>query len=164
MVITCKYCGNQCDKKTGHVNRALKTNAKLFCSRACFGLDKRISLEEKKLIKKEYDKEYRLKNSEKKKQYGKEYHKKTYDPIKASVDRKAKMHIHVERMRQPKWVEYKKKYDKIRQAKLNYGEFWESALLIRNIEANYENKEAIQINNLNNKSQKRKRRWQSKQS
>lgn len=68
MIIICEQCGKEHEKRTGHVNRARKLGARLFCSQACFGLSKRTTLEEKKKIKAEYDIIYNKLNEEKRKQ------------------------------------------------------------------------------------------------
>lgn len=165
MKIVCAYCNKESERKTGHVNRAIKLNRSLFCNRICAGLNRRkfLTEEQKKQIKKEYDIAYRAKNLEIKKQKAHEYHKKTYNPKKAAIERKAKMHLHIERMRQPKWVEYKKNYDRKRHAKMRYAEFWECFLLVEEIQSQYDDKEVRKINNLHNKSIKRKRQWQRTQ-
>lgn len=162
MKIVCAYCNKESERQAGHVNRAIKLNSPLFCNRTCAGLNRRKNLtdEQKKQIKKEYDVAYRAKNLEVKRKKAHEYHKKTYDPQKAAIERKAKMHLHIARMRQPKWVEYKKNYDKKRQAQMRYGELWECFLLVEEIQSQYDDREVRQINNLHNKSIKRKRQWQ----
>lgn len=164
MKVVCSHCQTETEKPTGAVNRALKSGLPIYCNRTCAGLARRIgrSIEEKKQLKFEYDKKYREQNKEQLKVKKNEYHKKTYDPEKASVKRKANMHKHIEIMRRPKWVAYKQQYDKKYLAKKKYGEFWESAILINEIQSLYDDKEIRQINNLHNKSQKRKRKWQQK--
>lgn len=140
MKVKCAHCGNYTEKQNGAVNRALKIKAPLYCNQTCAGLARRKEVPNKKELKREYDRQYRLKNLEKIKRQKHEHFKKTYDPEKASIERKANMHKHLERMRQPKWVEYKKKYDKVYKAKKNYGEFWECAILINTIESQYSNR------------------------
>lgn len=163
MKVICPNCKCETEKSTGHVNRANKLGAPLYCGRTCAGIGRRTlkTIEQKKAEKALYDSEYRDKNKDKIKIKKHEYFKATYDKEKASIDRKAKMHIHIERMRQPKWVEYKKAYDKVHRAKKIYGEFWECFLITEEIQSLYDDKEVRQINNLHNKSQKRKKSWQS---
>lgn len=165
MIIVCNHCKKETDKPKGAVNRALKINAPLYCDKICAGLGRRDNktIEEKKRLKAEYDKEFRKKNATEIKKRKHEYFKKTYDPQKASVERKKRMPKHIEYCRQPKYKEWKKEYDLKYRAKKEFGEFWESAILINKIEAEYNQREVRQINNLHNKSQKRKRKWKTMQ-
>lgn len=162
--IKCDHCGKSCKKCTGHVNRARKLGAKLFCSQKCFGLDRRVEIsdEEKKKNKQEYDKAYREKNLVRIKSSKKAYFKKDYaaHPEKYRAERQRRMKDHIEYCRRPEYKEYKHKYDQTHRAKKDYGEFWECFLIIKEIKKQYDDKEVRQINNLHNKSQKRKRLWQ----
>lgn len=69
------------------------------------------------------------------------------------------MHRHVEYCRSPEYRAWKKQYDQKYCAQKKYGEFWESAILLRKLEGEYNQEEVRQINNLHNKTQKRKRQW-----
>lgn len=64
MIIECSLCGKKADKQTGHVNRARKLGNNLYCSKECSSKGRRLSTEEKKKRKKEYDIKYREKNKE----------------------------------------------------------------------------------------------------
>lgn len=165
MIIVCECCKKKADLPTGKVNRAKKDGYKIYCSRECSSEARRFhrSVEEKKRLKAEYDKQFRKKNAEVIKKRKHEYFKKTYDPQKAAIERKKRMPKHIEYCRQPKYKEYKKQYDVKYRAKKEFGEFWESAILINQIEAEYNQQEVRQINNLHNKSQKRKRKWKTMQ-
>lgn len=161
--IICPICGCEKQKGIGHLNRAKKIGAPVYCSKKCAGIARRRnkSLEEKKQEKSDYDKAYRAKNLDTLKINRHEYFKRTYDPVKAAVERKKRMPKHVEYCRQPAYKAKKKVYDEIYNAKRNYGEFGECFRLILEIEKEYDQREVLQINNLHNKSQKRKRKWQT---
>lgn len=161
MIIICEQCGKEHDKKIGHVNRARKLGLKLFCSQTCFGLSKRKNYTEddKKKIKSDYDKEYREKNRERLKKEKHEWFKKNYDPVQAAIYRKKRMPYHVEYCRSPQYRVWKREYDQKHVAQKRYGEFWESAILLRKLEGEYNQQEVREINNLHNKTQKRKRQW-----
>lgn len=163
MEIICPYCREKADKSSGHVTRSIKLGRLIYCNRICAGLGRRsnLTIDEKKQLKSEYDRKYRELNQELLKPKKSEYHKKTYDPIKAAIIRKEHMPKHVEYCRQPEYRKKKKDYDKIRVAKLHYGEFWESHLLITEIQKEYNDDEVRQENNLHNKSQKRKKEWKT---
>lgn len=59
-----------------------------------------------------YDKKYRKNNAAKIKAKKAAYFKKTYDPVKAAVERKKGMAEHIEYCRQPWYKDYKREYDK----------------------------------------------------
>lgn len=132
MRVPCFYCGKESEKSLGAVNRATKKNAALFCNKICFGLNRRVekTREQKREEKRQYDKDYRAKNRELLKSKKRQYFQKTYDPIKASEERKKNMSRHVEYCRRQEYKEWKKSYDSQYRAKKFYGEFWESFLLI----------------------------------
>ena len=117
---------------------------------------------EKKRLKAEYDKAYRIKNRAKIKARKAAYFQKTYDPIKAAIDRKKRMPKHIEYCRQPKYKAWKKEYDRIYRAKKHYGEFWEAAIILNEIQQNVDNREAKKMNKIYNKSKKRKRAYEVK--
>ncbi|MDP9954731.1 hypothetical protein J2X97_000368 [Epilithonimonas hungarica] len=164
MKIICHYCQKEIEKTAGHVNRAKKMGLNLFCNRECAGFSRRSKLSdiEKKALKAEYDKNYRAENHDSIKKRKADYFKKTYDPAKASVERKKRMPKHIEYCRTEKYKKYKKDYDKKYRAKKNYGDFWECKLLVQEISNEYENRKIKEQNQLINKSQKRKRLWQQK--
>lgn len=157
----CGYCGEECDKDQSQINRALSKGLNLYCNLQCAGKGRRKNLtpEQKKQLKKEYDEKYRGKNKELLKVKKHEYFIRTYDPVKAAIERKARYQSHLEYLRTPEYRAWKAEYDKRYLAKKKYGEFWESALLINKIEGLYNQEEIRQINNLHNKSQKRRRQW-----
>lgn len=163
MEIICTYCGKKSDKKTGHVNRALKMGNKLYCDKKCSALGRRIgkSEAEKKEHKRLYDIEYRKKNYEKIKIKKHEYFKKDYknNPDKYREIRRKKQESHNEYCRSPEYKKWKKKYDRKYKAKQSAGEFWESQVLLLEIKEQYNNREVKLENKLIGKSTKRKQKW-----
>lgn len=165
MIITCHHCGKQSEKSTGHVNRAIKAGLQLYCNRTCSGLgrrDKRTK-EQKAADKRLYDIEYRRNNKNLLKTKKAAYFHKTYDPVKAAVERKARMPYHVEYCRQPEYRAKKREYDLDRRAKQNAGEFWESYKIMLELEKEvYARMSWYEIHLENGqlgKSQKRKREY-----
>ena len=161
MKTNCCNCGVVFEKQTGDYNKAKRKCKKLFCSQLCFGKSRQISVEQKKLSKREYDKNNRIINKDKIKLAKALYHKKTYDKEKEAVKRKTNMQRHINYCRRPEYKKWKSEYDIKHRAKKNYGEYWESFLLVTKIEKEYDQDEVRQLNNLHNKSQKRKRTWQT---
>lgn len=164
--LICGICGKEYEKSAGHYNRAMKLGAPVYCGKICAGLGRRNNktIEQKKAEKSQYDKEYRAKNvaviDKKKKDY--------YEANKPAILEKMKdyrkkiMPRHVEYCRQPKYREYKKHYDKQYRAKKMFGELWESAIILTDLEREYDNREAFRDNKLYNKSTtKRKRQWRN---
>lgn len=160
MIIHCPVCGCKKEKRIGDVNKAKKKGAPIYCSQKCAGIARRKTKDEKKRIKAEYDRQYRLNNHDKIKAKKHEYFKKTYDPKQAAIERKKRMPKHVEYCRRPEYRAYKKQYDAQYRDKKLYGEFAECFRLILDIEKFYEQEQVRQINNLHNKAQKRKKQWQ----
>jgi hypothetical protein len=76
----------------------------------------------KKQKKAAYDRDYRKKNRARIKANHAAYFQRTYDPIAAAKERKKRMPYHVEYCRQPKYVAYKREYDRKRRAS-KFGEF-----------------------------------------
>lgn len=163
---TCSQCQKTFHRENGDANRTLKKTGKLFCSMECSGLGRRSnkSVEQKKIEKAEYDREYRELNRADLKAKKAEYFQRTYDPIKAKHQRKLTMNRHVEYCRSSKYRAYKQQYDMKYRAKKEYGEFWESALIINQLENEIAERSdftelAIQKGTLN-KRQTRKRNYE----
>jgi len=132
MKITCSFCGKESEKDNSAVNRAKKINAPMFCNKKCWGDSRRTSKEAKIEVKRLYDIEYRKRPDYKQKKH--ESFKRNYDPVKAAEERKKNMSRHVAYCQQPKYKEYKKQYDRVRRAKLKYGELWEVQILTLEIQ------------------------------
>lgn len=163
MLIVCAHCGNTVDKETGAVNRAISSNLPLYCNRTCAGLRRRKTKtpEQMKEEKRLYDIEYRNKNKSMLKAKKKTYFQATYNPEKAAIERKKRMPKHLEYCRQPEYRAKKKVYDRQYRAKAMYGEFWESFLLVEDIDkevsARMTDVEIRQVKGtLNNKLQRRR--------
>lgn len=167
MLIICAHCGNQADFPAGKVNRAKKVGLKLFCSRVCFGLSRRAnkSTEQKKLEKYEYDKKYRAVHAERRQTTIKAYNESPAGRAMQKRNREKFKQNHLEYCRTPEYRLYKKEYDQVHRAKNLYGEFFEAAIILNKIDLLIlpEKKEAKIQKGTYNKSQKRKRLWNSLQ-
>lgn len=153
------------EKSTGHVNRAKKLGLFLFCGRVCFGLNRRTTKEQKIEAKRLYDIEYRAKNTERIEARRKAYEKSPAGRAMQKRNREKFKQSHLEYCRTEEYRKYKRDYDQKHKAKGKYGEFWEAALVLKDIEEIIEpEKHEVKIQNgLLNKSQKRKRLWNSMQ-
>ena len=167
MKVPCAYCGKEGHQHPSSINRAKREGLNLYCDRKCAGLGRR-SNKTKEQLKEEkriYDKSYRAKNLEKIKADKKIYFQKDYaqNPEKYKAIRKAKQASHNEYCRTPEYKAWKKEYDLKHRAKRGFGEFWESALILRAIddEMNEENDmRAVRAHSGRyNKSQIRKRKY-----
>ena len=168
MIIACAYCGKEADKPVSAVNRARQAGLRLFCNKACAVLARRApfkTLQQKKDEKAAYDRIYREKKADLlKAKKAAAYQRKREDPEflqKEREYRKKNMHRHVEYCRRPEYKIYKATHDREYGAKKKYGEFWECAILIRDLRREcLERMTAYDIrqsNGLMNKAQRRKR-------
>ena len=159
----CAHCGKVAEKAAGHVNRARERGLNLYCNRRCSGLGRRIGKTKAQRVieKAAYDAAYRASNRAMLKAKKQNYHKRTYDPSKAAVVRKANMPRHVEYCRQPEYRRKKKAYDRKHRATKFFGPFAEAAMLLSdlNLEINGRmNRHEIRYQNgTTNKAQRRKR-------
>lgn len=134
--IVCCFCKAKVHLPTGAVNRARSRGANLYCGRSCSGVGRRKNktrdqkVEEKRL----YDMEYRRKNKALLKAKKSAYFQQTYDPAAAAIERKKNMARHAEYCRRPEYKEWKREYDRQYRAKQDYGEFWESFIVLTDIE------------------------------
>ena len=80
-----------------------------------------------------YDRRYRKKNLARKKAQAAAYFQRTYDPVKAAMERKKKRPQHVEYCRQPKYRAYKRRYDKQRRASV-YGAFADAYEMLKELQ------------------------------
>lgn len=160
---TCTICGKPYQKKEGAYNRALKLGMNIFCSRACCGVSKRTSIEDKKAKKAAYDK--RVYNTPERKEARRRYFQKSYtsNPEKYRELRRAKYPKHLEYLNTPEYKAWKKEYDKKYIANKNYGVFSEAAIILIELESflkqNMPDELKFQMG-ITNKTQKRKRLWQ----
>lgn len=162
MIVKCEYCKKKFEKSNGAVKRSENRGMKHFCSLQCSGQNRRLHKSQKQLKaeKAEYDRKFREKNAERLKKEKAEWFKRTYNPEKAAIERKANMHKHVEYCRQPWYKEWKKQYDKKHLANKNYGEYGEAALILKELEDILETRDLKYNWGQTNKSQNRKRQWQ----
>jgi CRISPR/Cas system CSM-associated protein Csm2 small subunit len=132
----CTTCGKALDKSVSAINRAKRDGKALFCNKVCFGLSRRANktVEQKKEEKRLYDIAYREKNLARIKTGKHEWFQRTYDPAKAAEERKKKMSYHVEYCRQPKYKKKKQAYDAQHRAKKQFGGFYESFLILQQID------------------------------
>ena len=137
--IVCAFCGCLSQKNVSDVNRAARAGLRVFCSRKCFGLDRRVerSPEEAKRLKQEYDAARHVALAERLKAEKREYHKRTYDPVAARVKRKARTFDHTAYCRRyyadPTKKNEKVQYD-IRRRAVQYADYAESWRLLIELE------------------------------
>lgn len=161
----CCYCGEPLKKYIGHINRANKLGAKIYCNRTCAGLGRRSkeTIEEKKHAKAWYDAFIRESMTDKERAIDKkkrhEYFKKDYaaNPDKYRAVRKRKQDAHNEYCRRPEYRKYKKVYDQQYRAKKHYGKYWEAFIALCNLSGVVDNRQAKADQKIFNKQQKRKR-------
>ena len=139
MRFTCSHCGTKGDRLAGHINRARKIGASLYCNRECAGLGRRKppkSRAQKIAEKAAYDRKYRARNIERLKAEKRAYFQRTYDPAKAAVERKKRMPRHVEYCRQPEYRAKKHIYDVRRYHEKAYGPLADASLLLKDLVSN----------------------------
>lgn len=109
----------------------------MFCTRACAGVARRsdTTTDQRRAAKAEYDRQRRADLAEKLKAEKAEYHRRTYDPAKAAIVRKARMPRHVEYCRRPEYREWKAQYDRQHRARKHYGDYAECFLIAMQIRA-----------------------------
>lgn len=134
MRVRCAHCRRPTEKLAGHVNRARKDGHRLFCGRKCSGLGRRKhkTKAQKVAEKRIYDMAYRAKNLERITADKRAYFQRTYDPRKAAIERKARMHLHVAYCRQPRYKAWKQRYDQQYRAR-EYGPFADAYVLAVNL-------------------------------
>ncbi|NIA72446.1 hypothetical protein HBA54_28055 [Pelagibius litoralis] len=164
--ITCAFCGLPANKRAGDVNRSRKQGYAVYCGRKCAGIGRRQnkSAEELKERKRLYDIQYRAKNAQRLKAEKAAYYQRTRDPEKERAIRKAKMAQHVEYCRRPEYRAYKKQYDREYRARMKFGSFWESHMLLVDLETEVNSQasryEVYMEKGTINKMQKRKRDYE----
>lgn len=144
VAVVCKQCDEAFYALAGHVNRAAKRGAPLYCGRVCAGLGRRkadkLTGEAFKAAKVEYDRQRRAKLGEEllaKKRAA--YHAElAANPEKVrareKLNRSNRRAEHVEYCRRPEYREYKRQYDRQHLARKHYGPFAEAALILRDLE------------------------------
>lgn len=121
--------------------------------------------DEQKEIKRLYDIQYRERNKDERKAKMKAYNESPAGRAMQKRNREKFKQSHLEYCRTEEYRKYKHDYDQKYVAKKNYGEFWESSLVLKEIEETIlpERMDAKIHNGIINKSQKRKRLWNSMQ-
>lgn len=159
VTIECDFCGEKSEREKGHVNRARRDGKFLYCDRVCSSharMDHFATDEEKRMLKSGYDQMYKRLNPPDKAERA-AYYQANRDPVKEKAYRIKRKDKHAAYIKTPKYKAWKKKYDEKFCAKKNYGEHWESAILLRQIRDEVDNHEAKLTNGLLSKSQQRKR-------
>lgn len=136
IVVACTQCGIEFEAETGRYNRAIKIGSPLFCGMKCAGLHRRKTRkteEKRRADKSEYDRLRRERLADRIKKEKADYFQRTYDPIKAALERKARMPKHVEYCRREEYRTWKREYDKSYRSK-EYGEFAEAYQLLIELE------------------------------
>lgn len=165
----CNYCGKTSKRRDAYLKVAAKKGAPVFCDKKCAGLGRRTNEtpEEKKAIKYWYDQFLNVSMTEDEKEL-EELQRMVYfqweyarNPEKHRKRRQERMAAHVEYCRQPEYKVYKQIYDEQYRAKKDYGEYWEAAIVLKNLESIIPHRLADKENKLHNKSiTKKKRLWQ----
>jgi hypothetical protein len=163
----CAHCGVEFHAKQNYVNRAQREGRRMFCSRVCFGLDRRLvnppTEAERKEAKRLYDAARRAERHAEICAKKRDHYYANRDRILAeqTAYRKAHMQRHVEYCRQPEYKAWKSEYDRQYRAHRDYGEFADAFLLLTNIEREVDSRatryEIYQANGTLNKSQTRRR-------
>jgi len=170
--IICDFCKLPWLKANGHINRAKKVGAPLYCCLECgyMARTSNLDLEQKRVNKRSYDVGYRSKNLEKLKARKAAYYKKTRDPEKESLKRKTPEYKEYRRqyLSTAKYKNYKHKYDRVHRCKKEYGEYWEAASICIDIDIEVKaRKSSYQIrleNKTLNKTLQRSRNGSTKRS
>jgi len=165
--ITCGHCGTTFKKEVGHINRAKKLGLGLYCNRKCAGIARRVNRtqEEKKEIKRLYDIRYRENNEEYRKSRMQAYNSSPSGRAMQKRNRDKFKESHAAYVKTPEYRKWKHEYDQKYHAKKNFGDFWEAFLILKEIDKEIE-PEILQVRiekGYYNKSQKRKRLWNSMQ-
>lgn len=165
MIVTCAHCGNPFDKVTGHVNRARKLGLNIYCNRTCSGLGRRTSKEEKKKVKSDYDRKRRNELADILKEKAKKYNASPAGRAMQKRNRDKFKENHRQYIKSDSYRKWKHEYDQKYHARKNYGEFWEAFIVLKEIDVIIEpEKDECKIQKgTYNKSQKRKRLWNSQQ-
>lgn len=163
--IVCPVCKKRSHRSNGHINRSKKLGAPLYCNREYAGIARRENktLQQKKEEKRLYDMGYRKKNLSMLKKKKSQYYQRTRDPVKEAKIRKERMHLHIAYCQRPEYKEWKKKYDRKHRCKEEFGEFWEAASVLLDVENEIDSRisryEVYQQNGTLNKHLRRRREY-----
>jgi hypothetical protein len=140
--------------------KALKVS--IFCGPHERAGKLKVSIEEKKKLKADYDREYRAKNKESLKTKKDIYYKSPAGRAMQKRNRDKFKGSHAEYIKTPKYKAWKKEYDHKFRLKKQYGEFWEAGSVLVKLNEILPSKQIKYNQGLINKSQKRKKQWQRK--
>jgi len=172
MELICCYCNKSFtvkDNNIGQRKKSIRLGLHIYCNRTCAGLGRRTneSPELKREIKTWYDLFIRASRTED--EYWLNYLQTAFSfhfdyaasPDKYKRIRKEKQASHNEYCRQPEYKQWKKGYDEQYRAKKDYGDWWEAAIALKNLDKEIDYRESKRQNKLYYKSTtKRKRAWQ----
>lgn len=164
MKAKCFHCEKNFEIMAGHYNRAMKAGYGVYCSRKHSGLARRSgkTKAQKKQAKAAYDSLYRSEHAAALKLAKAAYFKKDYatNPKKYLCQRKKRQKWQNEYCRHPEYRKWKKEYDRTYRAKKHYGPIADIFLVWLDLRNEIDNRFAKTLNNIQNKSQKRKRSCQ----
>lgn len=172
MKLICCYCDRTFKVKENNIgqrNKSIRFGLPIYCNIKCAGLGRRSkeTPEQKRNIKSWYDMFLRESMTEDEKIFesfaGLVYFHMDYKahPAKYKEQRNKRMPKHIEYCRQPDYKKYKMAYDEKYHAKNKYGEYWEAAIALKNLDKEIDFRESKRQNKIYNKSTtKRKRAWQ----
>jgi hypothetical protein len=146
--VACARCGKAHQKEVGHVNRTRKIGGRLYCSKRCFGLDRRrpkLPLAERRAKKAAYDVVRRALLKEEIKEQKRQHYLDTFDPEKGKAERAARKlklgaHYHRDYCRKrfedrPALKRGKRLYDRARRDRKAYADLADAARALRKLEA-----------------------------
>lgn len=173
MELKCCYCNKTFKVKKnnrGQRLRSIRLGLPIYCNKKCAGLGRRIdeTPEEKRENKMWYD--LFIKESMTEDEYWLDYLQRSLyyvmdyeaNPEKYRQERKRNQSTHNEYCRQPEYKKWKKGYDEQYRAKKYYGDWWEAAIALKNLDKEIDYRESKRQNKIYNKStSRRKRKWQN---
>jgi len=160
--VRCPQCDKIALKASGAVNRARKIGAPIYCGRICAGLGRRKGKTSKQLKaeKAAYDRRLRAVRGYEIRAKKRAAFARDYDPDKASIYRRCRMHLHVAYCQRPEYRAWKQEYDRRYRANNIYGPFAEAYLALfdveREVAARATDYEIRMMNDTINKAHKRK--------
>jgi hypothetical protein len=172
MLIQCAHCGKDAEKATSAVNRARKVGMALYCDKQCSSDARRMSTEEKKARKVEYDRQRRegpLREAllQQKKSHYEANAKEILAAQKAAREsdpelKKRRRDCQRRCMERPEWKKHKRDYDRQYRAEREFGEMAPAYLLLLELEQEVERQEPDWVDlqrqkGTLNKSQRRRR-------
>lgn len=149
-VIKCDYCKSDFNIKKKLLKSNKKNGYNCYCSKDCQKKGRTKSVEEKKEKRKIYDLNYRKNNSKKIKNKKQEYYKEIKNSDSQSFkEQRIKRKIYQkEYIKTKTYKNWKNEYSKKTRCKNRFGEFWESAVIVKDIAILLKSKQT----NINNKN------------